>query len=197
MRIEKIDPNKVHLADYNPREISNYAFKGLIESIKTFGFQQPIIINKRTNTLISGNQRTKAAIELRLKDIPVVYVDLSEIEEKAFNITMNNKGIMGDFTEGLRDLMQEIESGLGSDFIFDLNLDEVLKDLPKLFSSEEPSEGEEGEGEGEEEGEEEAGEPEENTHKEKMGVYVSFQTNEEAEELFIELRDRGYKVVLK
>jgi len=137
MRIEKIDPNKVHLADYNPREISNHAFKGLIESIKTFGFQQPIIINKRTNTLISGHQRIKAAIELRLKDVPVIYVDLSEIEEKAFNITMNNKSIEGEFTEELRKLMQEIENGLGADFIFDLNMDALLKDLPKDIEFEE------------------------------------------------------------
>jgi len=181
MRIEKIDPNKVHLADYNPREISNYAFKGLIESIKTFGFQQPIIINKRTNTLISGHQRIKAAIELRLKDVPVIYVDLSEIEEKAFNITMNNKSIEGEFTEELRKLMQEIENGLGADFIFDLNMDALLKDLPKDIELKEPNE---------EEGEDA-------THKEKTGVFIIFQTNEEAEELFIELRDRGYKVVLK
>lgn len=129
MQIEKINPHKVNFADYNPREISPYAFKGLIESIRTFGFQQPIIINKRTNILISGHQRTKAAIELGLKEIPVIYVDLSEVEEKAFNITLNNKSIEGEFTEDLKQILAEIKNSLGDDFIFDLNMDELLKSI--------------------------------------------------------------------
>jgi len=187
MKVVLLSPKNLILHPKNPREISNHSFEGLMESIKKFGFQQPVVINEK-NEILSGNQRTKAAIKLGIEKIPCIKVIFaSEYEENAFLITMNNKGIMGDFTEGLRELMQEIETGLGADFIFDLNLDEVLKDLlPQPIESKEPIEGEGEEGEGEDD-----------THKEKTGVFIIFQTNEEAEELFIELRDRGYKVVLK
>jgi len=137
MKVVLLSPKNLILHPKNPREISNHSFEGLMESIKKFGFQQPVVINEK-NEILSGNQRTKAAIKLGIEKIPCIKVIFaSEYEENAFLITMNNKGIMGDFTEGLRELMQEIETGLGADFIFDLNLDEVLKGLPQLIESKE------------------------------------------------------------
>ena len=130
MKTEMVDLQKINPAKYNPREITSHAFSGLCESVKKFGLQQPLIVNKRTGVLVSGHQRLKVADHLGLKKVPVVYVDLSDVEEKAMNITMNNKSIEGNFTEGIRDLLAEIKMGLDDDFIFDLNLDEVLKDLP-------------------------------------------------------------------
>ena len=141
MKTEMVDINKINPASYNPREITPHAFTALCESIKKFGLQQPLIVNKKTDILISGHQRLKALQALEIKKAPVVYVDLSVAEEKAFNITMNNKAIGGDFTETVKELLAEIKTELGDDYIFDLNLDDVLKDIPD-FSDDDSSEDE-------------------------------------------------------
>lgn len=129
MQIEMMDINEINVAKYNPREIFPHQFTGLCESIKKFGLTQPLIVNKLTNTLVSGCQRLKAAEHLGFTQVPVTFVELSEAEEKALNITMNNKAIEGEFTEGLKDIIADIKISLGDDYIFDLNLEDTLKDL--------------------------------------------------------------------
>ena len=154
MKIESVDIKNINPAKYNPRTINHYEFSGLCESLKKFGLTQPLIINKKTNVLISGHQRLKAAEAIGLSKVPVTYVELSDSEEKAMNITMNNKNISGEFTEGLQELLEEIKNDLDDDYIFDLNLDAVLKDLPKISleesEQEEPEEAPEEENEQEE-----------------------------------------------
>lgn len=131
MKIHYIAIDDIQEASYNPRKIDNYQFKGLVESIRNFGCTQPLIINKTTNNLISGHQRLKAMRELKYKDVPVIYVELDELKEKALNITMNNKHITGDFTEELNNIMAELESNLSLDFLINLNLDTLIVEEPK------------------------------------------------------------------
>jgi len=129
MKVEMISIDKVKEADYNPRNLDNHAKQGLIQSIKEFGLQQPLIINETTGNLVSGHQRLTVCKELGIEKVPVIYVNLTETKEKAFNITLNNKHIEGVFNEHLNELLNEIQQELGDEFIFNLNLDEVLKDI--------------------------------------------------------------------
>jgi hypothetical protein len=46
-----------------------------VDSIKTFGIIEPLIVNKETMQVRSGNQRLKAAVEIGLEEVPVVLVD--------------------------------------------------------------------------------------------------------------------------
>lgn len=170
LAIKDINPAK-----YNPREISPYQFTGLCESIKKFGLTQPLIVNKLTNTLVSGHQRLKCAEHIGLTHVPVTYVELSEAEEKALNITMNNKNISGEFTEGLKDILAEIKKDLGDDYIFDLNLDAVLKDLPAFELDEALTEDDE----------------EEPEIKQKLRIIIECSNTDEHIELFQELTGRG------
>ena len=118
--------SEINHANYNPRKIDDESFKGLCESLKKFGMPQPLVVNKKNNILISGHQRLKAAKLLDWKEVPVVYVDLNKSEEKALNVTLNNKLIEGDFDDGLQEILKEIESDLGSEYLNDLRLDELL-----------------------------------------------------------------------
>ena len=173
--------NALELIPYkdNPRKINNYEFSGLCESLKKFGFQQPVVINTK-NEILSGNQRTKAAIKLGILEIPTITVDLANKSvENAFVITMNNKNITGEFTEGLRDLLEEIKDDLDDDYIFDLNLDAVLKDLPVIELEEAP---------------EEESEQEEPEIKEKLRIIIECSNTDEHSELFQELIERGLSV---
>lgn len=101
--------NDLQPASYNPRDITDRAFEGLKESIKKFGFVDPIIVNKRTGHLVGGHQRLKAAQALNLEKVPVVEIDVSELDEKALNVTLNNQAISGHYTDLLQDLLQEVK----------------------------------------------------------------------------------------
>lgn len=84
-------------SEYNPRKWSKEQTKQLKESIKRFGFVDPIIVNgaeNRKNIVIGGHFRLEIAKQLGYKEIPVVYVNIPEVErEKELNLRLNkNQG---------------------------------------------------------------------------------------------------------
>lgn len=80
-------------SDYNPRKWESKAVKDLKDSIQKFGMVDPIIANKapeRLNIVIGGHFRLAVAKELGLTEIPVVYVNIPDInKEKELNIRLN------------------------------------------------------------------------------------------------------------
>lgn len=57
MELKKISLMELNPAEYNPRQISSTAFEDLRNSIDTFGFVDPIIVNLKNNVIIGGHQR--------------------------------------------------------------------------------------------------------------------------------------------
>lgn len=132
-------------APYNPRKWSEDAIAQLTESIKSFGLVDPILVNsaaERKNVVIGGHFRLKVAKDLGIKQVPVVYVDIPDIErEKELNIRLNKN--LGDWDY---DLLAEFDETLLStigfdseeiDAIFDSVVDEpetfdLEKELKKL-----------------------------------------------------------------
>ncbi len=88
VRIESLNP-----AIYNPRKWDEAALERLTESIRKFGFVDPVIVNgalKRKNIVIGGHMRLEAAKGLGMKSVPVVYVNLPNIkQEKELNLRLN------------------------------------------------------------------------------------------------------------
>jgi len=119
--VESLNP-----AAYNPRDITDRAFEGLKESIKKFGFVDPIIINKKTSNIVGGHQRLKAAQALGLKEVPVVPIDISELDEKALNVTLNNQAISGHYTDTLQDLLIELKDAYEPTDLAALHLDDLV-----------------------------------------------------------------------
>lgn len=135
MQIEYVLIHQINPAKYNPRTITDQELSGLKESIKKFGFVEPLIVNKRTNTLTGGHQRLKAAELLGYDKVPVTYVDLSVAEEKALNVALNSHTIQGKFDlEILPTLLEEIKIELPD---LDLNFDKLQADLGILFKDQE------------------------------------------------------------
>lgn len=137
--IEKIDIKTLIPADYNPRKISEKDYDNLKNSIKEFGVVDPIIINLKDNTIISGHQRfdvlyyTTDITELyliRLGDIGWVFPDTDlklkdKSHEKTLNLALNR--IHGEFDEELlNNVLVELED-LKLDHLtgFDLELDDI------------------------------------------------------------------------
>ena len=102
--------DKLVIADYNPRRISKSAKKALEESISRWGLVQEIVVNSRNNTVISGAQRVSILREQKVIDAPVALMDLSDAEEKALNIAMNNPFMSGEYdTSKLAEILDEIK----------------------------------------------------------------------------------------
>lgn len=115
--IKKIKVGEINPASYNPREITDEEMAGLRESIKKFGFVEPLVLNTTTNTLVGGHQRLKAAMLEGMEEVPVSLVKLSLAEEKALNVALNSPTISGKFSNDvLRELLKEIKLELPETF---------------------------------------------------------------------------------
>ena len=79
-------------AEYNPRQLTEIEYEHLKNSLKRFGFVDPLIINThkdRKNILIGGHQRLRVAKDLKYKEIPCVEVSLEYDMERELNIRLN------------------------------------------------------------------------------------------------------------
>lgn len=72
----------------NPRK-NIRAVDAVAESIREFGFRQPIVID-RNNEIIAGHTRLKAAVKLDMETVPCIYADdLTEEQVKAYRLADN------------------------------------------------------------------------------------------------------------
>ncbi len=137
--------NDLRAAEYNPRKWDETAAAKLRESIQRFGLVDPIIVNsatERRNVIIGGHFRLTVAKDLGISEVPVVYLEIPDIErEKELNLRLNRN--TGEFDWELLaefdiDLLEDI--GFSSeelDRVFDLDEDnpevfDLEKELKKL-----------------------------------------------------------------
>jgi DNA modification methylase len=111
----------------NPRDIDKVSMEGLQVSMDRFGLVQPIVWNKRTGRVVGGHQRLKVLMARGAKETTVGVVDLSEEDERALNISLNNPHITGDFTADLQGLLADTMA-VDIELFRDLRLDELLED---------------------------------------------------------------------
>ncbi|MBD3298117.1 MAG: hypothetical protein GF341_05630 [candidate division Zixibacteria bacterium] len=80
----------------NPRQ-NDAAVENVAESIRQFGFKQPIVVDA-DGVIIVGHTRYKAAVKLGWKEVPVhVAKDLSPEQAKAYRIADNRAAEMSDW----------------------------------------------------------------------------------------------------
>lgn len=144
--IQYISVGALLQAEYNPRKWDEVAVKQLSESIKRFGLIDPIIVNgapNRKNVVIGGHFRLEVAKNLGIEKVPVVYVNIPNIQkEKELNLRLNRNTGEWDF-ELLKDFDVELLLDVGFDdndlsHIWDENLGvenddfDVKKELEKI-----------------------------------------------------------------
>ena len=118
--IEEIKPY-----ENNPR-INDEAVEYVANSIKEFGFRNPIILDKN-NVIICGHTRLLASKELKLKEVPCIIADdLTDEQVKALRLADNKvaEKSMWDYSK----LDEELEDILNIDmskFDFSINTDNV------------------------------------------------------------------------
>lgn len=119
MNIIKMSVADIKPSDYNPRVTltkKDFAYQALEKSVNEFGLVVPLIINGRTNTLISGHQRLMLLKEKGVEETEVVVVDLPESKAKALCVAMNkisgkwNYGMLAEILEELVNIGEDISS---------------------------------------------------------------------------------------
>ena len=101
-------------ASYNPRKRlkpGDKEYEKIKNSIKEFGYVEPIIINSDM-TIIGGHQRATVLADLGYTEVECIMVDIDKTKEKALNVALNK--ITGEWNkELLADLIKDLED---SDF---------------------------------------------------------------------------------
>ena len=159
-RIADIIPYAANAKKHDKRQINNVA-----ESIKQYGFVQPIVID-RDGVIVIGHCRALAAKKLGMKEVPCVCVDdLTPEQVNALRI-VDNKSNESDWDfDILPDELAELDLS-AFDFDFGVSLDED---------------------------DTEQKEREEIALNESVSVVVECSDDEEAETIFEKLSEEGYK----
>lgn len=116
MKITYVPVGSLNPSTYNPRKWNEAQKNALKESITKFGMVDPIICNsapERMNIVIGGHFRLAVAKELGFTEMPVVYVNIHDIEkEKELNVRLNKN--LGEFDFALlKDFGEEFLTEVG------------------------------------------------------------------------------------
>lgn len=140
MEVTLVDINELHPNPWNPNEQTARQYEAEIESLKTYGFVQPIIARENPDgegfQIIDGEHRYKAMRQMmeseaviegdlspliESKKVPVVVVDLDD--ESAMKLTIIMNETRGEAnTNKLSDLLAELSQSL--------DFNELMNGLP-------------------------------------------------------------------
>lgn len=124
MQIQSAKINEVKPYPNNPRD-NDGGVDAVANSIKEFGWQQPIVVDK-DNVIIVGHTRYKATKKLGMDKVPVVVAsNLSDEQVRAYRLADNKTGELTDWDMSLLDdELGDIADIDMSDFGFDLDIPE-------------------------------------------------------------------------
>lgn len=122
MNIINVSIDKIKPYENNPRN-NDDAVDAVANSIKEFGWQQPIVVDNG-GVIIAGHTRYKAAKKLGYKEVPIVVADkLTEEQVNAYRLADNKVGELAEWDDA--ELSEELNK------ILDINMaDFGFKDEP-------------------------------------------------------------------
>jgi ParB family chromosome partitioning protein len=109
LQVQEIEAGKLHPWEGNPR-LNEYAVDTVTESIRSFGFNVPILCNQDL-TIIAGHTRWKAAQKLGLNRVPVIVVEMTDAKRRAFAVADNKTAEIADWDfPRLKEVIEELRS---------------------------------------------------------------------------------------
>ena len=88
MNTQDVKISTVHPYQKNAKKHPTKQVREIAASIKAFGFNQPIVVDKK-NVIIVGHGRYEAAKLLKLQKVPVIHVALSKDDARAYRLADN------------------------------------------------------------------------------------------------------------
>lgn len=127
LKIEYIEINKLNHFENNSKIHTKEQIEHIANSIKEFGFNDPLGVAGDENIVLEGNGRVEAAKMLGLTKLPCVRLDhMSKEEQQAYVIVHNSLNLETGFDDGI--LFQELKKLQEFDFTnFGIDVDKYLK----------------------------------------------------------------------
>ena len=123
MLVTMMDLSEVRPYEKNAKKHPDEQVEHIANSIREFGWQQPLVVDK-DNVLVIGHGRLLAAKKLGLKQVPVVRADDLTPEQIAALRLADNKTNESEWDVDLLDLeLEGIEEIDMEQFGFELNID--------------------------------------------------------------------------
>ena len=145
-RLEKIVVADLVPHDRNPRTHSKKQIKQIADSIKRFGFTNPVLIDGN-NSVVAGHGRIEAARMLGMKTVPVLRLEhMSEAEKRAYIIADNRLAELAGWDNNLLALEFDAIAELDKEFELALTgfdgaeIEALLNGLDPEQQTEEPVE---------------------------------------------------------
>lgn len=161
------DPN-------NERRHDEKNLKAIRNSLKQFGQVEPLIVRRQNNIVIGGNGRLEAMKAIGLTEAVIHYVDFDELKSKALRVALNRTSELASWDEAmLGNTLQELRE-------HDFDLDELGFDISSLDGPVPTTDDDD----------DTVSEPIDKP----LTLLISCKDEDEQQMLFLELRDRGFKV---
>jgi site-specific DNA-methyltransferase (adenine-specific) len=123
MKIESIKISDLKLYSKNAKRHPESQIEGIAESIKRFGFRQPVVIDSK-NEIVVGHGRVMAAKSLGLEEVPCERLEnLSARDIKAYRLIDNRIAESGWIPENLAEDLKDIEYDFGA---FNVDMSDLL-----------------------------------------------------------------------
>lgn len=122
MKVELVSVDELKPYEKNTRKHEDKDIESIKESIKQFGFNDPIGIWGKKNLIVEGHGRLLAAKALGMTEVPCIRLDhLTEDQRKAYAIAHNktaeqslwDNDILGEELKGLIDKFDMTNFGFG------------------------------------------------------------------------------------
>lgn len=81
----------------NARVHPDFQRQALTEALSTLGWVAPVTVNVTTGNMVDGHARVEQALAAGVKKVPVIYVELSEDEERLVLATLDPIGALAGY----------------------------------------------------------------------------------------------------
>jgi site-specific DNA-methyltransferase (adenine-specific) len=123
----------------NPRK-NDAAIPKVMESIKRFGWTNPILARREDKVVVAGHTRLEAAKALGLEQVPVIWLDLDPVSSRLYNLADNRLNEVAEWDDDalaaiLTELLAEDAEGVAIAGFGDEDIEALLREVngdPKL-----------------------------------------------------------------
>lgn len=138
LKIEYLDVKDLKPYDRNARKHQAEDVAAIVNSIKEFGFSDPIGVWGAENEIVEGHGRLEAAKKLKMDKVPVIHLDhLTDEQRRAYALAHNKTAELSSWLDDvLSDELDNIFDIDMSEFGFDL--DSIVEDEPEIQEDEAP-----------------------------------------------------------
>ena len=103
LQVEYLSPSELKKYKNNARKHDVEDLEAIMQSIRDFGFNDPIGIWGKAKTIVEGHGRLLAALELGLDKVPVIRLDhLNSEQRKAYALAHNRTAELSEWDEAIK-----------------------------------------------------------------------------------------------